>query len=110
VLLPISHDDAKLRSISRIGDEEQLAPVVTSEGKNEFGAQAGLSLMKRMQASGVEAVTLDTQYRMDPDVSEIIRSSFYGGILVDADSTRNRPGRAAFLELGAKDQRVGQRP
>ena len=57
------------------GDHRQLPPVVFSD--DAMQSHLDLSLFERLLWEKVDSVTLDTQYRMHPSISEFPRLMFY---------------------------------
>ena len=72
-----------------VGDPRQLPPTVVSPGG--VAAGLGVSLFERLEAAGLEPLTLDTQYRMHPGISEFPADRFYGGRLRDGIPASARP-------------------
>mmetsp|Transcript_54478 Transcript_54478/g.143916 ORF Transcript_54478/g.143916 Transcript_54478/m.143916 type:complete len:738 (+) Transcript_54478:342-2555(+) len=70
----------KLRCVL-VGDPQQLPATVVS--REAAAAGYGRSLFERLQAAGMEAVLLSTQYRMHPLIREFPSNYFYNGRLTD---------------------------
>ena len=68
----------KLLKVIFLGDFKQLPPTVKSLLVSEFGLTALLPPMERMIRAGVPYIMLVTQYRMHPDIVEIVTFLFYG--------------------------------
>jgi hypothetical protein len=72
-----------------VGDPQQLPPTVRSRTAAELGL--GCSLMERLQAMGLPALLLDTQYRMHPGICEFPSKRFYAGKLKSQPKPSDRP-------------------
>ncbi|PYI04107.1 hypothetical protein BO78DRAFT_409358 [Aspergillus sclerotiicarbonarius CBS 121057] len=104
---------ASLKKIILSGDTAQLPPTVTSVNKNEAVECEKVSLFERLLSTGVRNISLKTQSRMHPDISQFVTLHFYGGGLVNHSSTsvaspiqdflgkrfNVRPGRSYFLSV-----------
>jgi hypothetical protein len=72
-----------------IGDHQQLRPKVESHNL-EVRHQLNVSMFERLINNGIPHVTLDTQHRMRPEFSSLLRPSIYR-TLNDHPSTFGRP-------------------
>lgn len=72
-----------------IGDHQQLRPT-TSVYKLARDYHMDVSLFERMINNNLHHVTLDTQYRMRPDIANLIRPSIYAQ-LKDSESVQSYP-------------------
>ena len=69
-----------------VGDPQQLpATIFSVSGRN---TKYDRSLFQRLEEAGHEVHMLDTQYRMDPGISEFPRRIFYGGDLQDGPNVQ----------------------
>lgn len=69
-----------------VGDPQQLpATIFSMSGRN---TKYDRSLFQRLEEAGHEVHMLDTQYRMDPGISEFPRRIFYGGYLKDGPNVQ----------------------
>lgn len=70
-----------------VGDPQQLpATVFSLSGR---GNKYDRSLFQRLEQCKHHVVMLNTQYRMDPTISEFPRHIFYKGMLVDGPNTQH---------------------
>ena len=81
----IAKHDSNLEKITIIGDLAQLGTFVPPQS-SEFSVQAKLSCMGRLVNSGVPYTSLDTQYRMHPDISRVVSLLFYENRLLNDQS------------------------
>jgi hypothetical protein len=72
-----------------IGDHQQLRPKVETHNL-EVRHQLNVSMFERLVNNGIPHVTLDTQHRMRPEFSSLLRPSIYKK-LNDHPSTFDRP-------------------
>lgn len=72
-----------------IGDHQQLRPT-TSVYKLAREYHMDVSLFERMINNKMHHVTLDTQYRMRPDIANLIRPKIYAQ-LNDSESVQSYP-------------------
>ena len=78
-----------LEHLVLIGDHQQLRPKVENFDLQRRH-QLNVSMFERLVNNGVPHVTLDTQHRMRPEFSRLLRPTIYR-TLHDAPSTRGRP-------------------
>ena len=99
-----------------IGDFQQLPPVIKSQTAAENGLER--SLMERLVSLGNYYVMLDTQYRMHPLLSRFPSERFYGGLLKNGVSEKDRAmldstfewptsGPALFYSCDEPEQELG---
>lgn len=89
VLIPLQHSASK---VILVGDPKQLPPTVISSPAGNFNYDQ--SLFVRMLKAHPDAMhTLDTQYRMHPDISLFPRITFYDGILKDGPGMADKTAR-----------------
>ncbi|KAJ3474697.1 hypothetical protein NLI96_g12310 [Meripilus lineatus] len=82
-----------------VGDHKQLGPIVNSSEARRGGL--GVSLFERLLGlESVPHITLDTQYRMHPALSQFPSSEFYHGLLKDGTIDHNGNGET-FSHLSA---------
>jgi regulator of nonsense transcripts 1 len=88
-LLPVERFIKTLKLVILGGDDQQLQPfVISTAAENEFQAQLWKSWFERVRLSTfVPCITLGQQYRMRPEISNIIISHFYKDKLVNDVST-----------------------
>ncbi|CAG9824500.1 unnamed protein product [Phaedon cochleariae] len=72
-----------------IGDHQQLKPSA-ADFKIETKYRLGISLFERMVINDIQCHTLDVQHRMRPEISSLVRPTFYP-VLKDHESTMDRP-------------------
>lgn len=72
-----------------IGDHQQLRPT-TSVYKLARVAHMDVSLFERFINNKIHHVTLNTQYRMRPDIANLIRPTIYDDLL-DSESVQSYP-------------------
>jgi hypothetical protein len=108
----------KTKQLILIGDHKQLRPKVnnyalTVEKGNGFDLNR--SLFERLILSGFPHTTLSQQHRMCPEISSLVRSMTYKG-LIDAPSTLRRKavkgicGRVIFIDHRHPELAVSQIP
>lgn len=102
-----------------VGDPQQLPATVLTSGN--AGVAYGQSLLDRLCRCGLNALLLDTQYRMHPAISSFPRRYFYEGRLKDdasvqdehrskpyhTDALKPRLGPYAFLDVVEGQERRG---
>ncbi|KAG5358874.1 putative ATP-dependent helicase C29A10.10c [Yarrowia sp. E02] len=89
VLIPLQYQATK---VVLVGDPKQLPPTVISTPAGNYDYD--MSLFVRMLKANPEAMhTLDTQYRMHPDISVFPRTVFYGNILKDGPDMATKTAR-----------------
>ncbi|XP_013386609.1 protein ZGRF1-like [Lingula anatina] len=72
-----------------VGDTKQLNPIIQgSAASNENGLEQ--TMFDRLMAMGHELTTLRTQYRCHPRISAMASTLFYGGLLKDGVSEKDR--------------------
>lgn len=91
---------ASTQSRILLGDEKQLQPTVTSRLFNEFHPQMFLSLFARLRNLNWHEEGLDTQYRMDSEISFFLRTVVYERLLFDAPA--RQPGQHRPLNINVK--------
>lgn len=102
VLLPVERFIKTLKLVILGGDDQQLQPfVISTAAENEFHAQLRKSWFERVRLSTfVPCITLGQQYRMRPEISNIIIRHFYKDKLVDDPSTSvARPTYNKYMSL-----------
>jgi len=90
-VVPLSHGCEQL---VLLGDHCQLPPTVSCDAAIKEGL--AVSLFERLIQSGVTAHLLETQYRMNPTISEFPRCHFYSGRLQDGITADRRPALEGF--------------
>ncbi|KAF3481353.1 uncharacterized protein GIQ15_04112 [Arthroderma uncinatum] len=88
---------SSLEKVVLSGDAAQLPPTVTSFNRNEFYESDKLSLFERLLKTGVPGVALRTQYRMHPDISAFVNTTFYNDKLIDGPRVV-RPDASLFSD------------
>jgi superfamily I DNA and/or RNA helicase len=88
------------QQMSLIGDQQQLSPLIKSRQVIEEGL--GLSLFERLMDRGdLKSVMLNMQHRMHPNLFEYPNSEFYGGRLLNAESTDLiKPIQSSYMKSG----------
>ena len=82
VIVPVAMYSASLHAIFMGGDDQQLPPVVSSKGANEFYDQLSVSLFTRLAQFGyVEKTMLRNSYRFRPVHCLWSSREFYSGLL-----------------------------
>lgn len=90
----------KTSQLVLIGDHKQLRPKVNDYNltvEKDEGYDLNRSLFERLIIKGFPHETLHQQHRMRPEISALIRSLTYPD-LVDAPSTKGRPGLRGFQD------------
>jgi superfamily I DNA and/or RNA helicase len=78
VLIPLTSHNIKMVLLS--GDHEQLTPIVTSTGDNEYSGQISTSVFARLIAEpDVDWTQLKVNYRMHPDIADLPGTLCYTG-------------------------------
>ncbi|KAI9379757.1 hypothetical protein POPTR_017G140501v4 [Populus trichocarpa] len=85
-----------LRHAVLIGDERQLPAMVQSQISEK--AEFGRSLFERLVILGHEKHLLNMQYRMHPSISLFPNKEFYGGLIQDASTVKERNYQKLFLQ------------
>ena len=108
----------KTKQLILIGDHQQLRPKVNNYAltvERGDGFDLNRSLFERLILSGFPHTTLSQQHRMCPEISSLIRSMTYEG-LVDAPSTLGRTavkgirGRVIFIDHRNSELAASQIP
>lgn len=89
----------RLQKYVILGDHQQLPPTVLARMMSEFVNSTSMSIMYRFILAGYPFVMLRVQYRMHPDIVEIINKLVYKGQLQTAPSALNRPNAGLFREF-----------
>ena len=84
------------RRVILAGDPKQLAPIsrmsrVLPTSQARWLASSGLSHLHDVHQHNEGTHLLKTQYRMHPEVSEVVSHYQYGGELQTADEVKHRP-------------------
>lgn len=77
------------KNYSKLGDHQQLRPT-TSVYELARKFHMDVSLFERMINNNMHSVTLTTQYRMRPEIANLIRPNIYKDLL-DDDSVKFYP-------------------
>nr|TKS15567.1 hypothetical protein D5086_0000032620 [Populus alba] len=85
-----------LRHAVLIGDERQLPAMVQSQISEK--AEFGRSLFERLVILGHEKHLLNMQYRMHPSISLFPNKEFYGGLIQNASTVKERNYQKRFLQ------------
>jgi len=72
-----------------VGDPKQLPQTVVVPNAEE--TLYNRSMYERLKDCGIQEIMLDIQYRMHPQINELISNMFYDGKLKTAKSVRERP-------------------
>ena len=76
------------QAVYLFGDPRQLLPSSPAGAKHEFLEVGKLSALGWLNDKGFPLLSLDTQYRMDPNIAEFPGAHFYGGKMKNSESTR----------------------
>jgi hypothetical protein len=90
----------------QVGDHFQLQPF--SKWQAAASRRYNVSLMERLLVGGRSATMLTEQYRMHPEISDIVSRCFYKGRVATAAVTaraRQHPLPANFIEVGGEEDR-----
>jgi hypothetical protein len=96
-LIPITAN--KFKAHFFYGDPKQLQPHSSARGRNEFINDIEVSFMAHLQELDMPSISLDTQYRMTPEIVEFIAGYLYPG-LKNAACTMNP--RHAYTMAGQR--------
>jgi superfamily I DNA and/or RNA helicase len=90
----------KTEQLILIGDHKQLRPKVANYNltvENGEGYDLNRSLFERLVLKGFPHKVLETQHRMRPEISALVRELTYPE-LTDSDSTKSRPDLHGFQD------------
>jgi len=78
-------------NIVLIGDHCQLPPLVLGNDPSASKKFVDRSMMERLVAAGCENTMLTIQYRMNPEIAQLVSGMMYRGKLTTAEEIVNRP-------------------
>ncbi|KAK0104192.1 hypothetical protein ONS96_005284 [Cadophora gregata f. sp. sojae] len=92
-----------LKKVALVGDNNQLQPHIFSYNRNHLRMQLSLDMISRLETTGIKPVRLITQYRMHPDISDVVVKKVYTKdrqvLLKNGPSTASQPGAVFCRDL-----------
>lgn len=90
-----------------LGDEFQLKPDCNSaRHENPLCDQIELSLFTRIAGADLSLSALNTQYRMNPRIADMVNTVFYNGRLKTHQSRNVTPAQTIFREWNGREYNV----